>query len=101
MRPECAPHAQYPLEQLGVYVHSFEVQPNRASFDAMPPARHFHATGYAKDPSMAAYWGNAGVVIVFGGTSFFDVLPHSWPGFTGLQSHFEGLTPQLLQTARF
>lgn len=60
---------QYPFEQLGVYAHTFEVQPSNASGTdpVLPTPRHGHAVAYANDPLLEPAWGVGGVLILFGG----------------------------------
>ena len=60
---------QYPFEQLGVYAHTFEVQPSNASGTdpVLPTPRHGHAVAYADDPLLEPAWGVGGVLILFGG----------------------------------
>lgn len=64
-----ASRIQYPFEQLGSYVHSFEVRVNNAGGLVAPPARHRHASAYSNDDLLVDQYGADGIFLVYGGTT--------------------------------
>ncbi|KXZ43208.1 hypothetical protein GPECTOR_97g746 [Gonium pectorale] len=68
---EAALYLQYPLGQRGLHLHTFEVQPARGS--PIPAPRHRHASAFVNHSSLHSYYGNKGVLVLYGGSSSYTI----------------------------
>ncbi len=73
--PTAQQYIQYPLEQRGVYLQSYEVQV--AVNSSLPAARHRHAITLVSDTMIQSTWGSGGILVMFGGTTDPDAKSFS------------------------
>ncbi|GIL52033.1 hypothetical protein Vafri_7994 [Volvox africanus] len=68
---EAASYTQFPLEQAGCYLHTFELQPQISSLRPTPRCRH--ASVFLNTTDIEKVYGPNGILVVHGGSSTISV----------------------------